>query len=120
MAQAKRLLRVGEMIRMELANLILSEVKDPRVGFVTVTAVEVTPDLREAKVMVSVMGTEKEKKSTLIALEKAKGFLQYKINAVISMKFTPKLRFELDDSLDKSIQIDKIIDIIYKEENRHE
>lgn len=118
MAQSKRVIRVGESIRMELANLILNEVKDPRVGFVTVTGVEVSPDLRDAKVMVSVMGTDKEKESSIIALNNSKGFLQYKINQVLSMKFTPRLVFKLDNSLDHSIQINKIIDKIHDEDAR--
>jgi len=116
MAQSKRLMRVAEVIRMELARLILTDVKDPRIGFATVTVVEVSPDLRDARVMVSVMGSEKEKKSSLIALDKAKGFLQYKINEVLSMKFTPKLHFKLDDSLEKSMEIDKIIHQIHEED----
>jgi ribosome-binding factor A len=116
MAQSKRVIRVGEVIRMEIANLILNEVKDPRVGFVTVTGVEVSPDLRDAKVMVSVMGGDKEKESSIIALNNSKGFLQYKINEVLCMKFTPRLVFKLDESLDHSIQINKIIDKIHEED----
>jgi len=116
MAQSKRLLRVSETIRMELAKLILNDVKDPRIGFVTVTGVEVSPDLREAKVMVSVMGSDKEKESSIIALNNSKGFLQFKINEALSMKFTPRLSFRLDNSLDESIHIDKIIDKIHKED----
>lgn len=118
MAQSKRVIRVGESIRMEIARLILNEVKDPRVGFVTVTGVEVSPDLRDAKVMVSVMGTDKEKQASIIALNNSKGFLQYKINQVLSMKFTPRLVFKLDNSLDHSIQINEIIDKIHDEDTR--
>ncbi len=115
MATSKRLARVSELIRMELANIILNEMKDPRIGFVTVTAVEVSPDLRDAKVMVSVMGSKKEKKSAMIALDHSKGFLQYKINEVIRLKFIPRLHFKLDDSIEESIKIEKILAHIRRE-----
>ncbi len=116
MANNKRLARVNELIRAELAKMILHELKDRRVGFVTVTGVEVTPDLRNATVLVSVMGSEKEKKSTMIALGRSSGFLQYRINDVIRLKFTPRLHFKLDESLDYSLKIDQIINKIHTEE----
>ncbi|MBU1864692.1 MAG: 30S ribosome-binding factor RbfA [Candidatus Omnitrophica bacterium] len=119
MAQKRRVARVAEVIRMELAGLILNELKDPRVGFVTVMGVEVTPDLREAKVFISVMGTEKEKKSTLIALNNARGFLQHMISEAIRLKSTPLLHFKLDDSIDQSIKIDGILKTI-EEQDKNE
>lgn len=120
MAQGKRIARVAELIRTEIANLILNDLKDPRLGFVTVMGVEVTPDLREAKVSVSVMGSKKEKKATLIALEHAKGFMQFRINDVIRLKFTPKLSFKLDESLDHSIRINEVIKKIHEDEGTEE
>jgi len=120
MAQGKRIERVAEMIRMELANLILNELKDPRLGFVTVMKVEVAPDLRDAKVYVSVMGSEKEKKSTLIALDRAKGYLQHMIADVVRLKSTPRLHFKLDTSIDDRMHIDKILRVIEQEEKPEE
>ena len=109
MARRKRVARVAELIRMELADIILNELKDPRLGFITVMGVEVAPDLRDAKVFISVMGTEKEKKSTLIALDHSKGFLQYRINESLRLQYTPRLHFKLDESIDNSLKIDKIL-----------
>ena len=109
MAQSKRVARVAELIRMELAGIILNELKDPRLGFITVMGVEVAADLRDAKVFVSVMGTEKEKKSTIIALDHSKGFLQYRINESLQLQFTPRLHFKLDESIYNSLKIGKIL-----------
>jgi len=120
MANSQRVARVSELIRMELSNIILKEMKDPRIGFVTITAVEVAPDLRDAKVMVSVMGSNKEKKSAMIALDHSKGFLQHRINDVIRLKFTPRLHFKLDASLEESMKIDKILSHIRKEKRNRE
>jgi len=107
--QGKRKDRVGHLIQMELSNLILHRVKDPRVGFVTVTHVDVSPDLRSACVYYSVMGDEKVKKSSQEGLEKASGFLQREIGATLNLRCTPKLIFRLDRSLDQGMAIDQII-----------
>jgi len=117
MAQGKRIARVAELIRMELADIILNELKDPRLGFITVMGVEVAPDLRDAKVFVSVMGSEREKKSTMIALDNAKGFLQHLISDSLRLKFTPRLHFKLDTSIDEGLKIDNILkDIEHEQE----
>ncbi|NLT93577.1 MAG: 30S ribosome-binding factor RbfA [Actinobacteria bacterium] len=101
-----RLLKVNEGIRKVLSATIAEEgLKDPRVGFVTVTGVETTPDLRQARVYVSVLGDERQREVTLQALEASRGYLQAQINATLRMKRTPQLQFLYDDTLDHALRI---------------
>ncbi len=113
--QGKRTNRVGHLIQMELGQLILHRVKDPRLGFVTVTHVDVTPDLRSACVFYSVLGNAKSKKDSQLALEKAAGFLQKEIGTALQLRYTPKLAFRLDDSIEQSIEVDKVLQKIHEE-----
>lgn len=107
--QGKRLDRVGHLIQMELGELILHRVKDPRLGFVTVVHVDVSPDLRSARVFYSVMGTAKAKLDSQQALEKAAGFLQREIGSALQLRYTPRLKFIRDESLDQGMEIDRIL-----------
>jgi ribosome-binding factor A len=103
-----RLLRVNESIKETLSSVITAEgLKDPRIGFVTVTGVETTSDLRHAKVWVSVLGGKTERDLTMKALEKSRGFLQAKINASLHMKRTPQLQFVYDDTLDNALRLER-------------
>jgi ribosome-binding factor A len=105
-----RLLRINESIRETLSSVITAEgLKDPRVGFVTVTGVETTPDLRHAKVFVSVLGGKAERDLTMKALEKSRGFLQARINASVHMKRTPQLQFFYDDTLDNALRLERAL-----------
>jgi ribosome-binding factor A len=83
--------------------------KDPRVGFVTVTGVETTPDLRHARVYVSVLGKAAERERTMTALERSHGFLQARINEALRMKRTPQLEFVYDDTLDRALRIERLL-----------
>ena len=116
--QGKRTERVGHLIQMELSQLILHRVKDPRLGFVTVTHVDVTPDLKSAVVFYSVLGNDKAKKDSQIALEKASGFLQKEIGTAIQLRYTPRLAFRLDDSLEQGMEVDKVLRKIQQEEQK--
>lgn len=107
--QGKRTERVGSLLQMELGKLIVERIKDPRIGFVTVTNVKVTSDLRSAVVFFSAMGDKKAKENSMIALEHAKGFLQREVGHALKLRNTPKLQFELDDSLDKDFEIGQVI-----------
>lgn len=105
-----RLLRINESIRETLSTVIAAEgLKDPRVGFVTVTGVETTPDLRHAKIFVSVLGREAQREATMAALEKARGYLQARLNEQLRMKRTPQLQFVYDATLDNAMHIDKLL-----------
>jgi len=105
-----RLLRVNKSIKETLSEVIAAEgLKDPRVGFVTVTGVETSTDLRHAKVFVSVLGKQAEREQTMTALEQSRGFLQARLNAALRMKRTPQLAFVYDDTLDKAMHLEKIM-----------
>jgi ribosome-binding factor A len=105
-----RSLRIAQAIREVVATAILFEVADPRVRSVTVLRVEVSGDLRQAKVYVSIMGTEAEQKQALQGLNHASGFLQSRVAARLQTRFTPILSFKADDSVKKSVAIGRLID----------
>ncbi len=101
--------RVAEAVREVAAETILFELRDPRVKLVTVTRAEVSGDLQHAKVYVSVMGTEKEQKGTLRALQHAAGFVQSKLAKRMQTRFTPVITFVLDKGVKNSIEITRLI-----------
>ena len=105
-----RSLRIAEAIREVVASAILFDVADPRVRAVTVLRVEVSGDLRNATVFVSIMGTEAEQRPRCSGLKHAAGFLQAQVAARLQTRFTPVLVFKLDDSVKKSIEISRLID----------
>lgn len=105
-----RRLKVNEGIKESLSLIITKEgLKDPRVGFVTVTGVETTPDVRAAKVFVSVLGDEQAREATLAALERSSGYLQSRLGDMLRMKRTPKLQFVYDETLDQALHIAQLI-----------
>lgn len=105
-----RNLRVAEAIREVVANAILFEVHDPRVRGVTVLAAEVSPDLRNAKVFVTVTGDARDERRVMQGLLSARGFLQAKVAARLQTKVTPELRFEIDNSAKRTIELLKLIE----------
>ncbi|MEA3329025.1 MAG: 30S ribosome-binding factor RbfA [Candidatus Omnitrophota bacterium] len=111
----QRLSRVAEIIRQEISELIQKEVKDPRIGFITITGVKVTADLRFADVYFSVLGSDKNKKSTRIGLQNAAGFLRKAVGQRLRMRFVPEIRFRFDKSIEYSAQIDDVLAKIKKE-----
>jgi len=106
---SRRALKLAEAVRHVVSSAILFELKDPRVRDVTVTYVEVSEDLRFAKVHVSVMGDEKRQRLTLRGLQSAAGFLQAKCAEKIETRWTPKLTFVLDQGVKHSIEISRIL-----------
>ncbi len=104
-----RMRRVDEAMREVLSGAITSELKDPRVGFVTVTAVETAPDLRHARVFVSVLGNPGERRRSLEALDHAHGFLQGRVAAELRIKHTPTLEFVYDDTADRGMRIEELL-----------
>jgi ribosome-binding factor A len=105
-----RMRRVDEAVRAVLSDAISKDLQDPRVGFVTVTAVKTSPDLRHARVYVSVLGDEDERAESLAALGAAHGFLQSRIAAAIRLKHTPTLTFDYDESIVRGMRISELID----------
>ncbi|MGE0757634.1 MAG: 30S ribosome-binding factor RbfA [Pirellulaceae bacterium] len=110
---SRRVLKSAEAIREVVSTAILMELKDPRVQDVTVTYVEVSPDLRQAKVHVSVMGDEAKQKLSLRGLNSAAGFLQMKIAKRIDTRYTPKLQFVLDQGVKHSIEVSRILSELF-------
>lgn len=107
--------RVGEQMKKELGEIISRKLKDPRIGFVTVTDVRVTGDLQQATIYISVLGTEEEKEQTLKGLEKAKGFIRSEIGQRIRLRKTPEITFEVDESIDYGNRIESILHQLNKE-----
>jgi ribosome-binding factor A len=105
----ERMRRVNEAVRAVIADAI-GELKDPRIGLITVTAVQVTSDLREATVYVSVLGNERKRQATLAGLESAHGVLQARINRELSLRRTPTLAFAYDDTVERGVRMTKLID----------
>jgi ribosome-binding factor A len=104
--------RVGEQIKKELSQILQSELKDPRVGFITVTGVDVTNDLSQAKVFLSVLGTEQQKEESLKAIAKATGFIRSELSKRIRLRITPELQFQFDASIEYGSRIDELLNKI--------
>ena len=107
--------RIGEQMKKELSDIIGRKLKDPRVGFVTVTDVAVTGDLQQATVYISVLGDAKQREDTLKGLEKAKGFMRSEVGHRIRLRKTPELFFEFDESIDYGNRIETLISQINAE-----
>jgi ribosome-binding factor A len=101
--------RVAEQMKKELGEIISQKLKDPRVGFVTVTDVEVTGDLQEATIFISVLGTDQEKEDSLLGLTKAKGFIRSEIGKRIRLRKVPEIEFEYDEALEYGNRIETIL-----------
>jgi ribosome-binding factor A len=108
--------RVGEQMKKELGDIIGRKIKDPRIGFVTVTDVEVTGDLQQAKVYISVLGDEEQRENTLKGLAKAKGFIRTEIGNRIRLRKTPEIVFEWDESIDYGNRINTLLHQLHKDE----
>ena len=106
---SRRVMKAAEAIREVVSMAILTDLNDPRVRDVTVTSVEVSPDMRQAKIHVSVMGDETKQNLSLRGLESAAGFLQSKVAKRIDTRYTPRLTFMLDLGVKRSIAISKIL-----------
>ncbi len=109
MAKQLRIEKLQELIKQEMSKMLLTDLKDPRIGFVTVTDVEMTGDLREAKIYVSVMGGAEQVKSSLEGLNSALGFVRREIGQRVRLRFTPEISFALDTSLDYGDHIQKLL-----------
>ena len=117
----KRLGRISEEVRKVVSEIIASGLKDPRINpMTTVTNVEVTRDLRYAKIYVSVLGDDMEKDETIKGLENAKGFLRREISSKIDLRYTPEPMFFLDESIEKGIYMSKLIEEVNKNSRSQE
>jgi len=110
---SRRIERLNVLFRQELSDLIRRRVKDPRIAeFVTLTRVDVAPDMESARIFVSVMGSEDEKKSTIVALAAASGYLRRELSNILTIRRVPQLHFFLDESLEEGARILRLIDEI--------
>ncbi len=101
--------RVNEALREALSESV-GELKDPRIGFVTVTGVDTSPDLRHATVYVSVLGSERKRTASLQGLESSRGILQRRVNQELHLKRTPQLVFEYDPTVERGVRLSRLID----------
>ncbi len=102
--------RVAEEIKKEITQMLREEIKDPRIGFVTVTGAEVTPDIRYAKVFVSIYGDDDTKVQSMQALDKAKGFVRSELGKRIRLRYTPEVTFRFDSSIEYGARIMKLLE----------
>ena len=105
----ERMRRVNESVRQVLSEAV-GQLKDPRIGFVTVTAVETSPDLRHARVFVSVLGAEQQRTATIARLQAAHAVLQARLASELRLRRTPQLAFEYDPSVERGVRMTKLID----------
>jgi ribosome-binding factor A len=101
--------RLAHELRNEISIIVSREVKDPRVGFATITNVRVSPDLRHARVSVSVFGSPEQQKSTLAALHRASGFIRRQLSGRVKLRHCPDLQFNLDDSMEYGAKMDGLL-----------
>ena len=97
--------RVAQRIKMELAEIFIRELNDPRIGFITITTVDVSPDLEDAKIYVSVFGSDEEKAKTMKGLESAKGFIKGMLGDKLELRGVPEIQFILDESIEKASKV---------------
>ena len=113
---SRRTRQVGEFLREELTDIIRREVKDPRVGFFSVTEVEMTPDLRSARVFISVLGTDDERANTLTALRSAAKFIRFHLKPRLRMRQIPELEFRDDRSMEYAAGISQVLREIHHDD----
>ena len=114
----KRAQRVEGLVLEEISKILQNKIKDPRIGFATITKVTMSDDLRNAKVFVSIMGNEKEKKDSLKGLHSATGFIRKELAHRVHLRHVPELVFKLDDSMEKSAKILNILSDLKEAECR--
>jgi len=117
--QGDRKLRVGQAIQQEISDMLRKNLKDPRIGFVTVTRVIMSADLKHAKVYTSIMGEEADKKKTLQGLNRAKGFIRREIARRLNLRYTPDIIFFMDETMEKAAYMDRLFKKI-EQEKEHE
>lgn len=108
--------RVGALILQEISSMLVKGLKDPRIGFVSITKVQVSKDLRNAKVYVSVMGNQEERENTLNGLVSAQGFIKRELGKRLRLRYVPDLLFKYDDSIAYGIHISEILHDLNKNE----
>ncbi len=114
----KRADKVSAAIKREIGAMLIQEVKDPGIHFVTVTGVETADDLRHVKIFVSILGDKKTRQESMAGLERAKGFLRGELGRRLQLRYTPEIQFRLDESLDHAMKIKGILNQIKSSEEK--
>jgi ribosome-binding factor A len=110
MSTSNRPERVGQEIQAAIANILTrGELKDPRIGYITITGVKVSPDLKTARVYYSMIGTEQERKDTHKGLEAAKGFIRREVTEAVNLRVSPEIFFTFDESLERGDRIERLL-----------
>jgi ribosome-binding factor A len=118
--EGKRSTRVADLIQKEISEILIRSIKDPRIGFVTITRVSMTEDCRLARIYFSILGTDEERKQTLNGLDSAKGFIRKELGGRIRLRYTPELLFLFDPSIEYAIHIEEVIQQIRSEKESDE
>ena len=105
-----RSVKVAELLKNEISKILQSRIKDPRVGFITITNIVLSDDLRQAKVYYSIIGDEKQKKDSQIGLERAQSYIQKELASRVQLRYTPILRFYFDEGLAYEMRINRILE----------
>jgi len=113
--EGKRSEKVADLIRKEISQMLVKSIKDPRIGFVTITKVTVSEDCRFAKVYFSVAGTPQERERSIKGLESAKGFVRKELGRRIRLRYTPEILFQFDPSIEYAIHMEELIQSIHQE-----
>jgi len=120
MAEGKRSEKIADLIRKEVSQMLMKTVKDPRIGFVTITKVSVKEDFRLAKIYFSVAGTPEERERTINGLNSAKGYIRKELGRRISLRYTPEIIFQFDPSIEYAIHIGEVFQQLKQERKKNE
>lgn len=114
---SQRTIRLAENIKFEINDIIRKNIKDPRIGFVTITSVELTGDLKHCTIFLSFLGGEKARKDGFEGLQRAKGFIRSELGKRLTIRYTPELHFKFDESLEHGSKISKILNDLNRDKN---
>ena len=114
---SRRQRKVAELLHEEISRLIQYQTRDPRLGFITITGVEVTPDLRQARVYFTTLGDDTDVEDTLAGLTSASSYFRHQLAQSLSLRYVPELTFKLDTSLEYGLRIDSLLDTIKEEKH---
>ena len=117
--EGKRSEKVADLIHKEISEMLVKTIKDPRIGFVTITKVTVSEDCRSAKVYFSVAGTPKERERSMEGLSSAKGYVRKELGRKIRLRYTPEIFFKFDPSIEYAIHMEELIQSIHREKEPH-
>ena len=118
MAEGKRSERVADLIQKEISEMLVRSVKDPRIGFVTITRVTVSDDCRLARIYFSVMGTPSDKEKATEGLDSAKGYIRKELGKRMSLRYTPEIMFQFDPSIEYGIHIGEVFQHLHQESEK--